>query len=427
MGASLPPKLNMTGSVDGALSYSGQSGLQGELDFHDASLAIPDSAPLRSAQARVIFDNGYARLQPATVRTAQDEQATLEADYHWPASALNLTISTQAMRVESLRAQAALAGVPWLVQVPSGTWQGQLQYQDGAWTGDLELHDAQFPVPGLAEPVAIASAAAHIQGPRLVLDHIRAQTGKLAFQGEYRYEPRSSRPDHLHLTIPHADAVELERLLMPSLRPNRGLLARAFNLGRQAAPEWLADRHVDASLQIGSLTWGGAEAAAMQAHLLWDAAKADFDKFQAHINGGVVTGALSVTLRGARPLYRLQARGRGLQWKSGKVDGETALETSGTGAELLAHLHASGAFTAEGVEMDALPDLERVSGSYDLIWAPAGSRLRFPDLQLVAGDDIYTGQGDTQADGLLLIQLSSGTKEMNMSGTLAELRVNISR
>ena len=33
------------------------------------------------------------------------------------------------MRVESLRAQAALAAIPWLDQVASGTWKGQLRYQ----------------------------------------------------------------------------------------------------------------------------------------------------------------------------------------------------------------------------------------------------------------------------------------------------------
>jgi hypothetical protein len=46
------------------------------------------------------------------------------------------------------------------------------------------------------------------------------------------------------------------------------------------------------------------------------------------------------------------------------------------------------------------------------------------DLQLVSGDETYTGQGTTQADGRLLFQLASGSKEMRMSGTLAELRVD---
>jgi hypothetical protein len=49
---------------------------------------------------------------------------------------------------------------------------------------------------------------------------------------------------------------------------------------------------------------------------------------------------------------------------------------------------------------------------------------RFTDLQLVSGDETYTGQGGSQPDGRLLFLLSSGSKEMHMSGTLAELRLD---
>jgi len=42
----------------------------------------------------------------------------------------------------------------------------------------------------------------------------------------------------------------------------------------------------------------------------------------------------------------------------------------------------------------------------------------------VPGDETYTGQGATQPDGRLPIQLTSGSKEMHMSGTSAELRLD---
>ena len=451
MGADLPPKLNMTGSLDGVLGYSGQGSLQGELDFHDASVAIPDSPPIRSAQARLIFDRGHARLAPTLVHTAQDETAQLEADYNWKEQSLDLAISTESMRLESLRAQAALAAIPWLDQVSSGIWKGQLRYQivpqplvappvtspphsgtalaipamvRTGWTGNIDLQDARFSLPGLADPVSVESATAHIDGARVVLDHIRAQTGAISIQGDYRYEPPMVRPHRLHIRIAEADAAELERLLMPTLRHSRGLIARALSLGGAALPEWLADRHVDATVQIGLLHLGDAEVRDFQTHLLWDTSKAEFADTRALLDGGRVTGVLLVGLRGSRPAYRLQAQASGVLWKAGKVDAETVLESSGTGAELLAHLHSSGTFAARGLEMDALPDLESVSGAYDLIWERTGPVWRFTDLQLVSGNETYTGQGATQADGLLLFQLLNGSKEMHMSGTLAELRVD---
>ena len=66
---------------------------------------------------------------------------------------------------------------------------------------------------------------------------LRAAAGKVAFSGEYRYEPGLARPHRLRLRIEELDAADLEAELMPTLRRNPGLLARA--LGRQSLPGWL--------------------------------------------------------------------------------------------------------------------------------------------------------------------------------------------
>jgi hypothetical protein len=431
IGAAVPPRLTVTGSLDGVLGYSGQGSLQGQLAFHNTVIGMPDSPPVRSAEARLIFDRGHARLAPAEVLTARNESARLEADYDWVGQSLDLTLSTDAMQIQSLRAQAAVAAIPWLEQVSSGTWNGQLRYQfssalpaKNGWSGSFDLRDASFPLPGLAEPIAMNSAAVHLDGPRVVLDRVHGAAGKLTFDADYRYEPQMLRPHRLRLRIPEADAAELERLLLPSLSPNRGLIARALSLGRSSLPEWLSGRRLDGTVQIEILHLGDAEARDVGANLLWDGAKADFEDVRARVYGGSVKAALAVTIRGSRPAYRLQASVKGVDWKSGKVDTETVLETSGTGLDLLARLHASGTFTARGAEMDALPDLESVTGAYDLVWAKARPTWRFVGLQLVSGDETYTGQGATQPDGRLLIQLTSGSKEMHMRGTLAELRLD---
>ena len=50
-------------------------------------------------------------------------------------------------------------------------------------------------------------------------------------------------------------------------------------------------------------------------------------------------------------------------------------------------------------------------------------RLRLTGLNLRTEDETYTGRGATQDDGRLVILLTSGAKEMRMSGTLAKLKV----
>ena len=49
-------------------------------------------------------------------------------------------------------------------------------------------------------------------------------------------------------------------------------------------------------------------------------------------------------------------------------------------------------------------------------------RLRLSTLNLRTDDEIYTGRGATQEDGRLLVLLTSGGKEMRMTGTLAKLK-----
>ena len=175
------------------------------------------------------------------MRGGENDEARIEADYALDAQTLDLAISTDAMKVQSLRAQVALAAVPWLEQITAGQWSGELHYHRGrprrAWSGRLALTDATIAIPGLADPVQLNSAHAQIDGARVVLDRIDAQAGKLAFTGDYRYEPGVARPHRLHLRAESWDAADLEAELMPTLRRSTNLIARA--LGRPMVTDWL--------------------------------------------------------------------------------------------------------------------------------------------------------------------------------------------
>ena len=77
----------------------------------------------------------------------------------------------------------------------------------------------------------------------------------------------------------------------------------------------------------------------------------------------------------------------------------------------------------------AFSSCARISGSAFFSYAaPIGTGVpaaTFGKLavSLRTGDETYTGRGATQDDGRLVILLSSGTKELRMSGTLAKLKV----
>ena len=424
MGAQIPARLQLAGVMDGAIGYS-EGNLQGQVAFRNVSLAIPDSPAMRFEQAGIVFDGGHIRLSPAVVRTAEQDEAQLEADYSQDDKTFDLSISTQAMRVASLRAQVALAAVPWLEQVRSGQWSGQLHYHYGkdlsGWTGRLELSDAEIPVPGLVDPVQLASANAQIDGARVVLDHIDAQVGKNSFEGSYTYEPGAARPHKLRLRSDALNGADLEAECMPTLRRDTGLLALA--LGRTSLPEWLKQREVDGTIQVDDLVLAGARLQNVRAHILWDVARLQFENLQAKVDGALVSGTLAVNLRGARPTYKLDAKLKGLNWQSGKLDGQGSVETSGTGLQLATNLKAEGTFSGSGLDFGAMMG-RAVSGNYSLAWVQTSPRLRLSGLSVRSEDDTYTGRGATQDDGRLLVVLTNGTRELHLSGGLDKLKVD---
>jgi hypothetical protein len=395
------------------------------LAFHDTAVTIPDSPPVRFDQAHMVLDHGHVRLSPAVVHTADQDEAQIQADYAMDEETLDLSISAERMKVASLRAQAALAAVPFLEQVRSGQWSGQLHYRatpaKTGWTGRLQLGDAEIAVSGLTDPLQIASARAQIDGARIVLDRLEAKAGKVAFTGDYRYEPGAARPHRLRLRAAEVDASDLEAEFMPTLSRNPSLIARA--LGRAPVPGWLTGRAVDGTLQIGDLLLAGSHLENLRARVLWDVARVDFDGIQAKLDRAAITGKLAVSLRTARPSYKLTAKVKGLDWQAGKLDADGTLETSGTGRQLLANLKSEGTFTGTALDFGTLEAWRSISGSYTLAWLGAGPRLRLTGLNLRTEDETYTGRGATQDDGRLVVLLSSGTREMRMSGTLAKLKV----
>jgi hypothetical protein len=426
MGAALPEGLQMTGVLDGAIGYTGETGLQGELAFHDTALAIPNSPPVRFEHARMLFDRGQVQVPGVLVRTAAGDEAELEAAYTWASQVLKLTIDSRRLDVASLRAQAALAAVPWLEQVRSGSFRGQLRYDGGAgdgggWNGRIELEDGELPLPGLAAPLRIASARVQIQGRRVVLDRMRGSAGKVALEGEYRYEPQADRPHRVRVRVAEADAAEVERVLAPSLRRSSSLMAR-LGLATGRVPQWLAGRHMEGRITFGALDLNGIRLENVRARFAWDGPGLELSAIQARVEGGALEGTLMVNLRGIRPVYRLAGSLKGLDWESGRLDAEGTVETRGTGRELLAGLRCEGTFSGEALDAAAVP-WQTASGSFVAGWADSRAVLQFPELQIWAGGEHYTGRGATAEDGRLVLVLSSGGKEMRMSGTLAQLRV----
>jgi AsmA-like protein len=424
MGAQFSDKLAAEGSLSGEVRYSEPDGIAGKVVLQDASLTLPDGRPLRAASAAVAIDHQVMSMEPATVSVGENESADVEGSFSLEgAEQLNLKITTHALSVSDMRS-FGVAAIPLLDQTPQGTWRGWARYEwargeTGQWSGEYELLNARVPVDGLAEPVKVQSAAVSLSGKRVTVTRLRARVGAIAFAGDYRWEPTAVRPHKFHLTIPVADAGELQRVLAPTMVRDRGFFARTLRLGDGPAPDWLTARRADGTVSIGMLTFGDTQVRVDTARLLWDAAQVRLVGLGAHIDQAILAGDLAIDLSGRAPHYRFEGKLGEVTYKEGKLDFEGTLDADGAGTEILASAHAEGRVHGRGISFSPDAEFRTAAACFDVSEQTSGERWKLSSVEVTQGADTYTGTGGTQSDGRLVLDLLSRGRQVRYSTLLA--------
>lgn len=436
MGTPLPAGIAMDGKVDGTFSYSPLEGPRGEVRIAKASLQAPDSEAIRVEEANVSLAPEGIDLLPADIEIGKDRKAQVEAAYSFENHALVVKITGRALRVREFAKQASQVlnapPVPLLEQFQDGIWSGAVRYrvageEKGQWSGAVELRDAVVSLPDLADPLRISSAAANLDGTRVVLNRVQARAGKTRFDGDYRYIPDAARPHRFRINIPQADAAELERLLAPALRRRQNFFERALRIGNAPVPDWLKGRHAEGLIRITTLKAVGTAVGPVRAAFSWDGTGAELDGIEAHYEDAVLTGTLDIDLAGNTPAYSLDAELKGLPWKGGTVEAAARVDTGGSGIALLSNLKAEGTFRGQAIGLDPENPFRNLSGDYRLSVARGVPRLVISGLQASLGADTYSGQGATLADGRLQCDLTSPQKQLRIAGTLVPLKIEVTR
>jgi hypothetical protein len=171
---------------------------------------------------------------------------------------------------------------------------------------------------------------------------------------------------------------------------------------------------MEGAIQIGKLTIGDNEFEDVRARVRWSGVRVDLFEAEARFENGTAYGRISANLAGRLPVYRASFHLDALDFKGGKLDADGRVETSGLGAELVANVHSEGSFTGRELDICKL-----ASGCYRLEWP----RLRLTEVQMQMGPDLFIGRGATQEDGRLLLDLSSGARQMRVSGLLGQLAI----
>lgn len=425
MDVMLPDRVNLDGKLSGVLGYSRLHGLQGVVEVPEATVKAGD-AGARLASAVVTVERDVLRLRPSRLDLGNGHSAEIHGFYSPGARSFTWNSVGQPLPVETLlAAQRQLAGVsaiPLLDAVAQGEWNGSLRYDQAgetppAWSGAYQLRNARLSVNGLAEPLTIRSASVTIRENRIAMDGIAASIGKTAFRASYREERALSRPHRLRIQAEQADVVELEKLFLPTLVRRTGFLARTLQLSPAPLPDWLRDRRLDAQVEVKSLTAGNSALGAMSARVQWTAAQVSVTNLRLAKDDTAGLGELTIRLTQTEPAYRLSGAVRNLAWKGGTVEAEGTIDTIGAGVALLRNAKSVGRFSAEGLEL-ADGAFRTVTGAFEFAVTRSGPLLRLSGLEASLGPETFTGQGRSENDGRMQVELASSQRRLRMAGTL---------
>ncbi len=422
LGSLIPADFRFDGTADGAVSYSmpeGSPRMDGALSIANATLAVAGGPPLRNPGASLRFSGSTVSLAPAAITNESNETATVEAVWDMAARRLNASLSSDGMAIASLRRQISVAGVPLLSQATTGTWKGDLRYssEPPGWSGQLHLGDTDIPFEAFAEPLHIVSADATINGAGLAMKRVDVAIGGMQAQGEYNYEPAAARPHKFRLTVPRMSGAAMEKLFMPTLR-RASLLTYAFNFGRVPAPDWLRNMRADGIIQTSALEIGGSRFSRLRARVIWDGTNVELAALQAGLGSTAFKGITTIHLAERQPIYEIEGRLTGLPWRSGTIDAEGLLTTSGTGADLFTHMRAKGSFEGREIDLAPVDAYDSVAGSFEWAWDVRNPRLRLSQLVMKTGDATYLGSAETQDNGQLVLKISDGTRNIQAAGAL---------
>jgi hypothetical protein len=416
MGGEFPDKLTADGSVSGEVDFSHPGGITGQLELRDASFALPDAKPLRAPSASVAIREGAMSLESTTVEIGDKESAELQASYRIEEPrGLDLRITTRGMNVADMRS-FGLAAIPLLDKTAQGTWRGWARYRSGEWSGEYDLQNARIAVEGLADSLRIQSASVKLNGKRASVGRLRAKAGKIAFTGDYTWDPEAVRPHRFNLAIPEAEAPELARLFAPTFAREQGFLARTLRLAPSSAPEWLKDRRADGTVSVGVLSVGGTSVRLDKTRLLWDATTIRLAGVEAHVMDGDtdqagIAGDLEIALQRSAPRLAFDGRVVDVPYKGGTLDFEGTLSADGLGSQILETARADGRVRGRSIGVSPDSEFRAVTACFSLL----GSVWKLGEVEALQGADTFTGSGVLQADGKLVLDLTRSGRAVRVA------------
>ncbi len=156
----------------------------------------------------------------------------------------------------------------------------------------------------------------------------------------------------------------------------------------------------------------------LSAHAVWRGASINVSNVEWRMEDTHASGKMAVNLAKAEPAYQLNGAMENFDYRSGQLDVDGEFTTSGIGAELLLNLRSKGTFEGRGIVLAPDAEMRVVSGAYRVAAANGIPRLLLSNVQVSQGADTLVGQGSSQPDGHLVLELTSGRRQVRLTGML---------
>lgn len=423
MGIALPDGLSLEGTVDGAIGYSSQSGIQGGVLLKNLAASLPSGPPLRAANAIATISPECVHFDPIAIGTPFDGSLQIGGDYYPSTRHLAALLDVSRFPVDALnQTVGAWSGTPAALSAfAAGDMSGRLAYnrdesEPPLWSGQLEFVNASFVLPEFNVPLTRSQGRMSFGSNSFDIERFSSDVGDQEIDGDYHYNAALKHPERVHLHLSSADLVQTEAAFEPTLRA-QGLLAR-LHVGGRAIPSWLASRNLEADVAVDNFTVNRVKLGSLRAHVIWEGPKFRFTSVRLNSPEASVSAWGTLDVVGYLPKYGFNAAVKNFTWRGGLLQAEGTIETSGTGSEALRNLHASGTFSGEDVSLSPEDEFAALSGLFELSLEPGWPDLRLSNVQ-ASDDEAWNGQAVSRSDGKLIFELEHAGQQRRVVSTLA--------
>jgi AsmA family len=431
MGVPLPKGTALHGTLNGVIGYSNNVGWRGGLTASNAEAVLEGAPTLRAAAASFIVSGDRLFCSPTIVEAGGGGTLKMSGDYSFSDQQTRVSLNAVDVPLASLKplANSWLSGPVALSAMTVGDLTGQLSYTRSPsalnaagnplppqWSGQFDLSNGTIAVPGLAIPLKSAQGKATFNNSSFEFTHLSASLGDRVLRASYRYSLLAKHAEHVRVDFPVAELSDLEAALASGDR-DESLWVR-LRLFRRSSPAWLSARNLDGELRVDRLLADGKPLGALTSRFLWQGAHLELTDVGLKLPQGELAAHGTVDLASFVPHWHFSATASNYPWANGVLNAQGQFSSTGAGKDLLRNLTAQGSFDGEDLALSSNDKFQSVSGLFEISFSDDWPDLRLSNIQAMRDGDDWSGDGSTQSDGKLIINLLHAGRQVRFVSSL---------